>query len=47
MDMLGDQGKLAAQIPQAILANIMTIQQDLASVDIVEAGQQAGDGTLA
>ena len=45
--MLGDQGVLLAQLAQAVIADIDAVQQDLPLLDVVEAGQQAGDGALA
>ena len=45
--MLGDQGVLLAQLAQAIFTDVDAVQQDLPLLDIIETGQQAGDGALA
>ena len=44
MHVLRNQRHLVAQRAQLVLAQVVAIQQDLPLVDIVEAGDQAGNG---
>ncbi len=44
MHILRDQSNLVTQRPQGVLAQIVTINQDLSLIDVVEASDQAGNG---
>ena len=47
MHVLRDQRDLVTQRLEGIFPQVVTIKQDLALVDIVETGNQAGNGRLA
>ncbi|MNP40116.1 hypothetical protein D3C76_1337280 [compost metagenome] len=44
MHILRNQSDLITQRPQGVLPQIVAINQDLTLINIVEAGDQAGDG---